>query len=179
MNPTVSDINGAGNTQKAPQGNKSRIRPIDPDKTAGPRLSFLNNAELVPASKSVQASKEKATNQEDPYDNSMTTAEVAECMVGLLYLVFTLVLSSYYLGYLSPFMADDLWWSGFNASGVQSYLMDVFNAQLNLARNQTVTIDFTSNMYGIEKDYSQFYTPIESSPQRSSLHSVKLPAQIG
>ncbi|KAH9121531.1 hypothetical protein LEN26_010620 [Aphanomyces euteiches] len=164
MNPTVSDINGAGNTQKAPQGNKCRIRPIDPDKTAGPRLSTLNNAELVPASKSVQASKEKATNQEDPYDNSMTTAEVAECMVGLLYLVFTLALSSYYLGYLSPFMADDLWWSGFNASGVQSYLMDVFNAQLNLARNQTVTIDFTSNMYGIEKDYSQFYTPIESSP---------------
>ncbi|CAK4143009.1 unnamed protein product, partial [Aphanomyces euteiches] len=94
----------------------------------------------------------------------MTTLEIIESISGLLYLVFTLVLSSYYLQVLSPWMTNDLWWSGFNASGIQSYLIDVYNAQLNLLGNQTISLDLTDNKYALGKDYTQFYTPIEISP---------------
>ncbi|KAH9109197.1 hypothetical protein AeMF1_015701, partial [Aphanomyces euteiches] len=94
-------------------------------------------------------------------NESMTSREKAEVISGLVYLVFTLILSFYYLTILSPCLSNDLWWSNFNASGIQSYLIDVVNAQLNLGVNGS--IDLTSNTYGIQKDYSQSYTPIELS----------------
>ncbi|KAH9139167.1 hypothetical protein AeRB84_016558 [Aphanomyces euteiches] len=94
-------------------------------------------------------------------NESMTSRETTEVISGLVYLVFTLILSFYYLTILSPCLSNDLWWSNFNASGIQSYLIDVVNAQLNLGVNGS--IDLTSNTYGIQKDYSQSYTPIELS----------------
>ncbi|CAK4616567.1 unnamed protein product, partial [Aphanomyces euteiches] len=92
-------------------------------------------------------------------NESMTPRETTEVVSGLVYLVFTLILSFYYLTMLSPSMSNDLWWSKFNASGIQSHLIDVVNAQLNIGVNGS--IDLTSNTYGIQKDYSQSYTPIE------------------
>ncbi|CAK4961868.1 unnamed protein product, partial [Aphanomyces euteiches] len=94
-------------------------------------------------------------------NESMTPRETTEVVSGLVYLVFTLILSFYYLTMLSPSMSNDLWWSKFNASGIQSHLIDVVNAQLNIGVNGS--IDLTSNTYGIQKDYSQSYTPIEVS----------------
>ncbi|KAF0728967.1 hypothetical protein Ae201684P_003531 [Aphanomyces euteiches] len=94
----------------------------------------------------------------------MIPLEIIESISGRLYLMFTLVLSSYYLQVLTPSMTNDLWWSGFNASGIQSYLIDVYNTQLNLNGNQTLSLDLTDNKYALGKDYTQFYTPIEISP---------------
>ncbi|CAK4473296.1 unnamed protein product, partial [Aphanomyces euteiches] len=98
----------------------------------------------------------------EPGDTSMTPPEKAEVAAGLVYLIVTLVLSLYYLSLLSPSMSNDLWWAQFNSSGAQSYLIDTFNAQLNLGVNGS--LDLTSTIYGVPKDYSQFYTPIALSP---------------
>ncbi|RHY16586.1 hypothetical protein DYB25_004146, partial [Aphanomyces astaci] len=95
-------------------------------------------------------------------DMSMTTTEAGEAALGLTYLVFTLVLTLYYLKMLSPVLSNDLWWERFNASGAQSYVIDVYNGQLNLVTHGTV--DFTSPVLGIYKDYSTYYTPIEVTP---------------
>ncbi|ETV73274.1 hypothetical protein H257_11815 [Aphanomyces astaci] len=92
----------------------------------------------------------------------MTTTEAGEAALGLSYLVFTLVLTLYYLKMLSPVLSNDLWWERFNASGAQSYVIDVYNGQLNLVTHGTV--DFTSPVFGISKDYSTYYTPIEVTP---------------
>ncbi|KAF0720156.1 Aste57867_511 [Aphanomyces stellatus] len=92
----------------------------------------------------------------------MTISEKVEAGGGLLYLAFTLVLSLYYLTMLTPAMANDLWWVGFNASGAQSYLIDTFNNQLNLHGNGTM--DVQKNIYALPKDYSSYYTPIQVSP---------------
>ncbi|KAH9155848.1 hypothetical protein AeRB84_002202 [Aphanomyces euteiches] len=99
----------------------------------------------------------------------MSTFEVVESLSGLLYLILTLTLSVYYLGIVSPSLANDLWWSDFNATGIQSYLIDVYNDQLNILGNHTKPLDLTSRSYGLGKDYSQFHTPIEISPVYSRL----------
>ncbi|KAH9093354.1 hypothetical protein LEN26_018344 [Aphanomyces euteiches] len=117
-----------------------------------------------PSLSHIMAAKSAWSFPKSDKDNKMTTLEIVEGISGLLYLVFTLVLSSYYLQVLSPSMTNDLWWSGFNASGIQSYLIDVYNAQLNLLGNQTLSLDLTDNKYALGKDYTQFYTPIEISP---------------
>ncbi|KAH9111271.1 hypothetical protein AeMF1_014160 [Aphanomyces euteiches] len=58
-------------------------------------------------------------------------------------------------------ISNDLWWSNFNASGIQSYLIGVVNAQLNLGVYGS--IDLTNHVYAAQKDYSQSYTPIQVS----------------
>ncbi|KAG9398805.1 hypothetical protein AC1031_014122 [Aphanomyces cochlioides] len=104
------------------------------------------------------------TNGDEPQSDNhgMTRHEKVEVALGMLYLVFTLVLGVYYVSILSPSIWNDLWWAQFNATGAQSYLMDLFNAQLNLDVNGS--LDLTSKMYSLPKDYSQFYTPIAVSP---------------
>ncbi|KAF0696438.1 hypothetical protein As57867_012758, partial [Aphanomyces stellatus] len=93
--------------------------------------------------------------------DEMETREKIEAAGGLVYLVFTIVLSFAYLATLTPTMANDLWWVGFNATGAQSYLIDFVNMQLNLRANGT--LDLTANRYGIAKDYSNYYTPLQVS----------------
>ncbi|RHY40700.1 hypothetical protein DYB30_006626 [Aphanomyces astaci] len=136
-----------------------------------PRISDLVSAtdDTVPSSKpcrtSVSIPPRASLSRQDTLcdpsikDMTMTKTEMAEAALGLSYLVFTLVLTVYYLRLLSPVMSNDLWWAGFNSSGAQSYIIDVFNNHLNLAG--TGSIDFTSKSYGLAKDYSTFYTPIE------------------
>ncbi|CAK4623363.1 unnamed protein product, partial [Aphanomyces euteiches] len=91
--------------------------------------------------------------------NAMTRSEMIQAAGGLVYLVVTLVLSFVYLSLLAPAMSNDLWWGGFNASGAQSYVIDVYNAQLNL--NST---SFDLTLASIPMDYSQYYTPIYVTP---------------
>ncbi|RHY71717.1 hypothetical protein DYB38_003240 [Aphanomyces astaci] len=101
----------------------------------------------------------------DRFDDlsSMTMAESVETAGGVAYLLITLVLSMYYLKMLAPVMTNDLWWADFNASGAHSYLIDVFNSNLNLNVNNTAKyLDVTAG--GFSKDYSTFYTPIRISP---------------
>ncbi|KAF0720155.1 Aste57867_510 [Aphanomyces stellatus] len=95
-------------------------------------------------------------------DSHMSTSEALEAAGGLAYVVFTIVMSFYYLSMLTPAMANDLWWVGFNASGAQSYLIDLFNAQLNLESNGSIPL--TDMSFGLPKDYSTYYTPIEVTP---------------
>ncbi|KAF0728921.1 hypothetical protein Ae201684P_003625 [Aphanomyces euteiches] len=82
-------------------------------------------------------------------------------LFGLLYLAATLTLSVYYL---NSSMTNDLWWPSFNVSAHQSYLIDVYNAQLVLTRNASTTLDLTSSAFGISKDYSRRNTPILVTP---------------
>ncbi|CAK4276642.1 unnamed protein product, partial [Aphanomyces euteiches] len=124
----------------------------------------LTSSELVRPTDTGHFELTSSASEQSTIDNTMSTYEIAECICGLLYLGLTLAMSLRYLQMLSPSMANDLWWSGFNTSGVQTYLIDVYNAQLNLLGNQTQSIDVTDKQFGIGKDYSQFYTPIEITP---------------
>ncbi|KAF0686983.1 hypothetical protein As57867_021168, partial [Aphanomyces stellatus] len=94
----------------------------------------------------------------------ITKAEAAEVAAGMSYLVCTLVLTLYFLlRLLSPAMSNDLWWADFNASGGQSFVIDVFNRHLAVA-TALKTIDLTSPANGAAKDYSKPFTPIEVGP---------------
>ncbi|RHY57773.1 hypothetical protein DYB30_007295 [Aphanomyces astaci] len=96
-------------------------------------------------------------------NDAMTKLEVVETGSGITYLVFTLVLSLYYLHLLAPVMSNDLWWAGFNSSGAQSYLIDVFNSQLVFA-NDNISTSLDLTMHGMVKDYSTYVTPIYVPP---------------
>ncbi|RHZ15664.1 hypothetical protein DYB37_002011 [Aphanomyces astaci] len=94
-------------------------------------------------------------------NNDTTTLEVAETGGRVAYLVLTLGLSLYYLHVLTPVIANDLWWAGFNVSGAQTYLIDVVNAPLNLA-DSVWNVDVTAT--GKSGDYSTYFTPVHISP---------------
>ncbi|RHY27345.1 hypothetical protein DYB32_006850 [Aphanomyces invadans] len=53
---------------------------------------------------------------------------------GLLYLVGSLCLSAVYLTELNPSVSNDYWWSDFNTTGLQTFLGDMYNAQLSQGR---------------------------------------------
>ncbi|CAK4687497.1 unnamed protein product [Aphanomyces euteiches] len=93
----------------------------------------------------------------------MTRREAADAIAGMLYLVVTLTLSAIYLSLLEPAMANDLWWAGFNASGAQSFVIDLYNKKLNLNASE-MDLTVAAAAAAVPKAYAQFYTPIEVSP---------------
>ncbi|KAG9398690.1 hypothetical protein AC1031_014474 [Aphanomyces cochlioides] len=79
-------------------------------------------------------------------------------LFGILYLVFTNVCSWWYLGLIHPHLENDLWWRGFNTTGTQTFISDVFNAKL--------IVDYESGPFSIigasyEKKYSSATTFID------------------
>ncbi|KAF0698948.1 hypothetical protein As57867_010399, partial [Aphanomyces stellatus] len=70
---------------------------------------------------------------------------------GFIYVVATALGTLVYLAILSPSIANDFWWPSFNATGVQTFLGDVYNAKLATGANGT--LDLFSAVVG--KDYSQ------------------------
>ncbi|KAG9398759.1 hypothetical protein AC1031_014075 [Aphanomyces cochlioides] len=144
--------------------NGSHVHPLGPTTSDIANQTTLTGAEPATVVNTTLATETTVGSLQVPSEDSMSTFEVAESLSGLLYLILTLTLSVYYLGMVSPSMANDLWWSDFNASGVQSYLIDVYNVQLNVLGNQTKSIDLMSRNYGLGKDYSQASTRIELSP---------------
>ncbi|KAH9124348.1 hypothetical protein LEN26_009724, partial [Aphanomyces euteiches] len=149
--------------------NGSHVHPHGPTTFDIANQSTLTDAEPATAVNTILATETKVGNLQVPSNDTMSAFEVAESLSGLLYLILTLTLSVYYLGMVSRSMANDLWWNDFNASGVQSYLIDVYNEQLNILGNQTKSLDLTSKNYGHGKDYSQASTRLELSPVYSRL----------
>ncbi|KAH9101708.1 hypothetical protein AeMF1_021564 [Aphanomyces euteiches] len=96
-------------------------------------------------------------------NDHMTRREAADAIAGKLYLVVTLTLSAIYLSLLEPAMANDLWWAGFNASGAQSFVIDLYNKKLNLNASE-MDLTVAAAAAAVPKAYAQFYTPIEVSP---------------
>ncbi|KAF0692350.1 Aste57867_16567 [Aphanomyces stellatus] len=76
---------------------------------------------------------------------------------GFLYIATTLGFSTWYLVLLSPSLANDLYWPGYNASGLQCFLIDAFTIQ-----TQTTTTSATVDLLAIaiEKDYSTLDTRV-------------------
>ncbi|KAG9398779.1 hypothetical protein AC1031_014097 [Aphanomyces cochlioides] len=90
----------------------------------------------------------------------MTSRETVEFAMGFHYMFFTLSLSLYYLTLLAPSTTNDLWWANFNTSGAQSYLINIFNSELNSADNERTTLELTAKVHGLGRDYSHLNTPI-------------------
>ncbi|KAF0699270.1 hypothetical protein As57867_010131, partial [Aphanomyces stellatus] len=143
-------------TEDIPNGSDGKIA-----RSADHRASLTGNGRKSILAGVVHYSNPNASDAPVVIDNDMATREKIEAAGGLVYLVFTIVLSIVYLATLTPTMANDLWWVGFNATGAQSYLIDLINMQLNLRANGS--LDLTANRYGIAKDYSNFYTPLQVS----------------
>ncbi|KAF0728987.1 hypothetical protein Ae201684P_003623 [Aphanomyces euteiches] len=170
MKSAESALPGAINNDGSVKVNKGQVQPLEDTQAFNTSNESREPLKAV-SSVSDDRPKPKLAFYEPPgahgdepqsdYDG-MTRHEKVEVALGMLYLVFTLVLSVYYLSILSPSMWNDLWWAQFNATWAQSYLIDLFNTQLNLGVNGS--LDLTSKMYGLPKDYSQFYTPIAVSP---------------
>ncbi|KAG9414735.1 hypothetical protein AC1031_008150 [Aphanomyces cochlioides] len=72
-------------------------------------------------------------------------------MVGVVVVMFSMAMSIVYLSILESYVENDYFWTHFNTSGAQTFLSDVFNAQLwNTSKDLLLfTIDVA-----IEKDYS-------------------------
>ncbi|KAF0711843.1 Aste57867_5022 [Aphanomyces stellatus] len=49
---------------------------------------------------------------------------------GVLYLIATSACSTGYLFLLSPHLTNDFWWAGFNTTGMQTYVGDLYNTHL-------------------------------------------------
>ncbi|KAF0693179.1 hypothetical protein As57867_015770, partial [Aphanomyces stellatus] len=50
--------------------------------------------------------------------------------IGLVYLVLSLGINAWYLYLLLPYTKNDLWWPGFNTTGIQTFLADAINTHL-------------------------------------------------
>ncbi|KAF0696437.1 hypothetical protein As57867_012757, partial [Aphanomyces stellatus] len=151
----LANDGGVDATEDIPHGDDDAARPAEH------RASLTGNGRKSILAGVVHYANSNASDAPVKIDNEMSTREKIEAAGGLVYLVFTIVLSFVYLATLTPTMANDLWWVGFNASGAQSYLIDFVNMQLNFRANGT--LDLTANRYGIAKDYSNYYTPLQIS----------------
>ncbi|CAK4186529.1 unnamed protein product [Aphanomyces euteiches] len=72
-------------------------------------------------------------------------------MVGVVVVMLSMAMSIVYLSILESYVENDYFWTHFNTSGAQTFLSDVFNAQLwNTSKDLAL---FTMDV-AIEKDYS-------------------------
>ncbi|RHY25601.1 hypothetical protein DYB32_008205, partial [Aphanomyces invadans] len=153
---------------RRPEAKVGRIHPCPPDTNVCDVNDVIGATDDVTESHKADGMTFKATAQtfarpdNDTWDAGgvpdMSTTDQVEAMCGLGYVVFTLVLTMSYLTLLAPVMANDLWWSGFNSTGAQSYIIDAMNDKLIVAT--TESIDLTASTMGRPTDYSTFYSPI-------------------
>ncbi|KDO35151.1 hypothetical protein SPRG_01218 [Saprolegnia parasitica CBS 223.65] len=97
--------------------------------------------------------------------------------VGYLYLVWTLSTSAWYLAILGPSATNDHWWPKFATRTTQTFLGDVFNAQLRLG--QAGEFPLCSDRFSIAKSYSTPATFMDVDPAspRRILQSSALPME--
>ncbi|OQR88669.1 hypothetical protein THRCLA_10169 [Thraustotheca clavata] len=75
---------------------------------------------------------------------------IAWCVAGCIYLAFSAASSVYYTYILRSSLQNDLFWAGFNTTGMQSFIADAFNAFL--ATNSNSSMDLHNILF--TKDYS-------------------------
>ncbi|KAF0691263.1 hypothetical protein As57867_017410, partial [Aphanomyces stellatus] len=80
--------------------------------------------------------------------------------LGIAYLLFTVGCGIYFVHLLVPSVANDFWWPQFNASGVQTFLGDVYNARLALTPSAPLDL-FAVGRF---KAYNQPTTFMDVSP---------------
>ncbi len=64
-------------------------------------------------------------------DDVCDRGSLPERWTGFLYLLATIGLSVSYLAMLNLFMVNDLFWSRFNSTGAQTFVIDAFNLPAN------------------------------------------------
>ncbi|OQR89504.1 hypothetical protein THRCLA_22678 [Thraustotheca clavata] len=74
-------------------------------------------------------------------------------LFGLIYLIFTSVLSIYFLYLIKPSVANDLWWRDFTTNGPLTFLADLYHHRLQFNRSDTVNL-FAQEVF-LEKEYLQ------------------------
>ncbi|OQR85425.1 hypothetical protein ACHHYP_11837 [Achlya hypogyna] len=79
----------------------------------------------------------RATTLVVAHDRSASGA-VAWCIAGAVYLVGSIAADVYYLSLLEPSVINDLFWAGFNTTGMQSFVADAFNQQLSTTDDLSV-----------------------------------------
>ncbi|KAF0682798.1 Aste57867_25097 [Aphanomyces stellatus] len=100
--------------------------------------------------------------------DAMTRADWRRVYAGLVYLACTVYLSLRYFNLLVPSVTNDHWWPGFNTSGTQTFLADVFNAQLYHMAATTAAAEATEvrldATLAMEKSYNVLPTFIDMRP---------------
>ncbi|KAF0703085.1 Aste57867_7699 [Aphanomyces stellatus] len=87
--------------------------------------------------------------------------------VGFAYLALTVGLSIYALVGMERSTMNDYYWPDFNASGIQTFLADVYNQQLPYVYNGSLaTLELNRSM-AMYKDYSRSTTAIDTNPSRA------------
>ncbi|KAF0775599.1 hypothetical protein AaE_000700, partial [Aphanomyces astaci] len=81
-----------------------------------------------------------------------TYISVLETLFGFIYLVGSVVCSFVYLGILSPYVANDMWWPSFNATGAHTFVADLVNDKMSL--NRLGPVDLFGVGAVVEKSYA-------------------------
>ncbi|KDO34471.1 hypothetical protein SPRG_00535 [Saprolegnia parasitica CBS 223.65] len=110
------------------------------------------------------------------YQDTGTLLNVAWCVAGVVYLVGTSALSVYFVYLLGPSMTNDLFWAGFNTTGMQSFVADAFNRALTAATNASIDLDLRCPGLFFKNDYSSSVNQIGVNPSyvRSVLGAMTL-----
>jgi len=82
-----------------------------------------------------------------------------EAAFGLAHVIFSCVCGLYYIRILQVNMQNDFWWEGFNSSGTQSFVIDLYNNLLPL--NITRSIELTSAAFATQNSYKQDFTSLQ------------------
>ncbi|KAH9116037.1 hypothetical protein AeMF1_010007 [Aphanomyces euteiches] len=93
-----------------------------------------------------------------PSLHQLSRARSPWTLFGILYLVFTTLCSWWYLGLIFPHLENDFWWRGYNTTGTQTFISDVFNAKL-IVNCQSGPFSIIGASY--EKKYSSATTFID------------------
>ncbi|KAF0696488.1 Aste57867_12762 [Aphanomyces stellatus] len=88
---------------------------------------------------------------------------------GLLYLVASLACSAAFLVQIEPNVANDFWWAGFNTTGTQTFLGDLFNLHLMWARTGDLPLLDPASGY-VMKTYGDAKTVVEWSASYGRRH---------
>ncbi|KAF0685040.1 Aste57867_23069 [Aphanomyces stellatus] len=81
-------------------------------------------------------------------------------LTGLVYIPATVALSFFSLGFLGVYMENNLFWPAFLASGMQSAVIDLFNAKLAFVNDTTEWNAFDSRLTAIGQVYNVPQKPL-------------------
>ncbi|RHY27421.1 hypothetical protein DYB32_006788 [Aphanomyces invadans] len=90
--------------------------------------------------------------------------------VGLVYVVLSMACNVGYLVLLAPHASNDHWWRRFNVSGTQTFVADVFNAQLHVG-HATGPVDLLSLTSTKAYDMATTFVDVRRSTARQYLLS--------